>query len=224
MKYNKEQICEILGVAKVTLRNIETSHSLEERLSRKGYILLGKEKKGRNVYYNLAQESKEKEIYNNATEEVFKTKREEQFATYFLLRTKENAPIGKKDIAEQVGLSSKTISTFDKEMIKLNIIEEDGYYYFALEEGVPHQCTQAEYKKYWSNIYSISSYKTLHKMFEDGEITLNELKLAIEGKKELQKQTDTKYCYRIKKHKTNKENELYITISNCIEKIYKEAK
>ena len=227
MKCNKEQICEILGIAKRTLINMETNkkiEKLEERLDRKGYKLLGKEKKGRNVYYNLELVNPEKEVYSNIVKHSFGSDEEEKVATYFLFRTKENTPIGKKDIANSCGLSTSTVAKLDKEMIKLNIVEEDGYYYFSLEEGIPRQCTHAEYKKYWSNIYSITSYKTLHKMFEDGEITLNELKLAIEGKKELQKQTDAKYCYRMKKYKTNKENELYITISNCIKEIYKEEK
>ena len=221
MRCSKEDLACLLGVKKGTLINIEKNKQLEMRLEKKGYKLLGKEKAGRNVYYTLEQTSPEKEIYSNMVKYVFNAESEDKFADYFIVRTEnEGIPLGKKDVAKATDLSVKTIGRFDNKMLEAKIIEEDGYYYFVLENGVSYQCTHTEYKKYWSNMYSIKSYKNLHRMFEDGEITLNELKLAIEGKKELQKKTDLKYCYRIKRYKINKDNELYITAIDCIKSMY----
>lgn len=226
MEYNKDQVCEILGVAKRTLKNLETKNQLEERLDKKGYKLLGKEKKGRNVLYTIEQIDQEKEIYGNIVKYIFGSNQDDKVGDYFIARTEnDNTPIGLKDMSNHVGLSTKTISKLDKKMLDAKIICKDDFFYFCIDrtegnKAIVRECDKEGYKNFWKNTAYIKALGDLQKRYSNGEITLTELQVATLDLGSLIAVTENKYCYRVNKFKTNRENQLYQDIRDLVLSLY----
>lgn len=71
LELTRQQICDILGVTKSSLKKIENKGQLHKRLKEKGYDLVSKEKRGRNNYYVLEEislEEKQEAIKNSLCE------------------------------------------------------------------------------------------------------------------------------------------------------------
>ena len=226
MEYNKDQVCEILGVKKVTLRDIETNKKLEERLDRKGYKLLGKEKKGRNVYYNLELVNPEKEVYSNIVKHIFGSDEEEKVAEYFIDRTENtHIPLGLKDISEGCRLSTSTVAKLDKKMMEVKIIKRDDFFYFCIdrtegEQPIIRECDKEEYKNFWKNTAYIKALGDLQIRYNKGEITLTELQSSTLNLGSLIAVTERKYYYRVKRFKTDQSNKLYQDIKSLVLNLY----
>ena len=231
MRCSKEDLACLLGVKKGTLINIEKNKQLEMRLEKKGYKLLGKEKAGRNVYYTLEQTNPEKEIYSNMVKYIFNSDKEDEFAEYFILRTEnEGIPLGKKDIAEEIKLSTNTVSKFDDKMLKAKIISRDKFFYFCIERTkdektgalkvLVRECDEQEHNNFWKNTAYVKAFSDLQSRYVRGEITLNELQIASAGVGSTIAILENKYYYKVKKYKTNKNNQLYKDLRNLVIELY----
>lgn len=224
MKMDKKEVCKILNIKERTLKGIESKNQLKARLKEKGYNLVSKEKEGRKVFYNIEQINSNKEVYNNMVKYVYNTNKEKEFTKYFTLRTIVNntIPYSKADISNKIEVSKRTVTTWDNKLNDLQIISKDGYFYFCIdkEKGTIEQCTKEEYKNFWKNKSYIKAFKDLQIKYINGTIDLNQLTLAsaeIGGTIAL---IENKYYYRIKKYKTNTQNQLYKDTYNLIKAIY----
>lgn len=224
MKVDKEYICNLLNIKQRTLKTIEAENKLNERLEQKGYNLIEKIKEGRKVYYIIEQYNSNKEMYSNMVKYVFNTNKKEEFTKYFCLRTNENNnfPLSKSDISNKAEVSKRTITTWDNTLIDYNIISKDGYFYFCIdkENRTIKQCIKEEYKSFWRNTAYIKAFKDLQLKYINGTIDLNQLTLASAEIGASVALVTNKYYYRIKKYKTNTENQLYIDTFNLIKNIY----
>lgn len=225
IKVDKEYICSLLNITKRTLKNIENKNKLDERLKNKGYKLISKIKEGRRVYYNIEIEKENKELYNNIIKYLFNTNKEIEFSRYFYLRTSQdenNVILSKNDIANKTQVSNKTITKWDNKLIDNNIISKDGYFYFCInkENKTIKQCSVEEYKSFWKNTAYLKAFRDLQLKYIKGNIDLNQLTLASAEIGASIALVTNKYYYRIKKYKTNTENQLYIDIYNLIKNIY----
>lgn len=224
IKADKEYICNILNVKIRTLKTIENNKQLQERLKQKGYTLINKVKEGRKVYYNIEQLSNSKEVYSNMIKYVYKTNKEEEFTKYFTLRTCVNElyPLSKMDIADKSEVSKRTVSTWDNTLIDYNIISKDGFFYFCIDKDKQTitQCTIEEYKMFWRNTAYIKAFKDLQMKYINGTIDLTQLQLASAEIGASIALVNNKYYFRIKKYKTNKDNQLYIDTMELIKSVY----
>lgn len=224
IKVDKKFICQLLNVKQRTLKTIESSNKLDQRLQKIGYNLLEKIKEGRKVYYIIEQNNINKELYSNLVKYTYKTNKENEFSKYFSLRTSagENSLLSKSDISQISKVSKRTITTWDNTLIDYNIISKDGYYYFCIDKelNIIKQCTKEEYKSFWRNTAYIKAFKDLQMKYINGTIDLNQLTLASAEIGASIALVTNKYYYRIKKYKTNTENQLYIDTYNLIKAIY----
>ena len=84
IEFTRQDICDLLGVTKDTLKKIEQKSQLYNRLYKRGWILTEKIKRGRNAIYLLQQSNENKLQYSLICENNFNTKEYESFGKYFL--------------------------------------------------------------------------------------------------------------------------------------------
>jgi hypothetical protein len=223
IKVDKKGLCEILGLKESGLKTIIKRKQLDKRLDEQGYKLLEQIKEGRKVYYILEQTNNNKEVYNNMCKYIFNTNKPTSFKDFFISRTVfDNFVKSNKDLAELSNVSAKTISKWNNTLLDKNIIAKDGYFYFYIdkEHKTIKQCEKVEYNTFWRNKAISNSFKTLQSRYLKGEITLNELQIASAGLGATVALIENKYYYRIKKYKTNKDNQLYLDMLELIKAIY----
>ena len=113
---NKNELCKLLKIGKETLKDIEKAGRLEIRLDKIGYKLLNRYKVGRSIMYDIELVDSKKEKYVNLLNEKYKSKKTDEFKTYFKTRTKNSitdTPVSKKDVANMSNVSVNTISKWD---------------------------------------------------------------------------------------------------------------
>ena len=229
MKYDKMQLCELLGIKDAGLKTIIRRKQLEDKLNSIGYNLLEVVKEGRKNVYILEQININKHIYNNLCKVVYKSNKEESFKDYFLTRTNNNKDdnikdkiLSKKDISNISKVCGNTISKWDKVLLDKNIISKDGFFYFYIDitKHEIKQCSQDEYKSFWRNKAHLKSFTSLQHKYINGEITLSELQLSSAEIGATIALTENRYFYRTKKYNTNTENQLYIDTLELIKNIY----
>lgn len=172
----------------------------------------------------MEQENEYKEVYNNLIKNFYNTNKEIEFTKYFNLRTLTNElyPMNKADISEKVNVSTKTITKWDNTLINKKIISKDGFYYFCLDKDkrVIKQCSKEEYKNFWKNKAIENNIKQLEERYYKGEISIREM---LEENSDFTTKVNlisNKYYYRVKKYKTNENNQLYIDTYSLIKTIY----
>ena len=222
---DKKQLCnEILGIKERTLKQLELNDKLEERLNTKGYKLINKYKEGRKVYYELEQQSELKEIYSNLVSTVYRSRKEEEFTKYFQLRTSPNdkLPLNKADIGDKSNVSIWTVSKWDNILLDKGIISKDGFHYFCFNKDklIIKQCSEEEYKGYWKNRAIERNIEKLEKLYMSGERGFKDVLRANSDFTTKVNMMDNKYYFRIKKFRTNEDNQLYIDTLNLQIAIY----
>lgn len=224
MRVDKKGLCNILGVKNDALKVIERNGNLEKRLSDKGYNLIQKRKEGRKIYYEVEQVNESKNVYNNLLKYVYSINREEQFTKYFGLRTLTNDkfPLNKSDISNKVNISTKTITKWDNKLLDRKIISKDGFYYFYIDRdnGEIKQCSKEEYSGFWKNRAIENNIKRLIDKYDRGEISIIEMLRENSDFTTKINIIDNKYYFRVKKYKTNEDNQLYIDTWNLIKSVY----
>lgn len=126
---DKDGICEILGVTKISLKKIEKNNKLSHRLELMGYEFISKCSRGRGKksYYTIKQFDKEREEYINICKNIIKTTSYDEFAIYFMSRINNlNYPISNFDIGGQCKLSHRTVNRFDAKLKELKILIKNG--------------------------------------------------------------------------------------------------
>ena len=158
MKANRRELLNILGVKNSGLKTIENKKQLNKRLKDLGYKLIDKVKEGRQVFYILEQMEENKELHNKLIKHAYNTNKIEEFSDFFMMRTegiKKELKLTNKDISEAIGISNKTICKWNKTLLDKEIISQDGFYYFVIEniDGniSSRQTTKEEYSSYWKN-------------------------------------------------------------------------
>lgn len=201
---------ELLSVKNETLKQIEKRGQLEKRLDDKGYNFIEKIKEGRLSFYIVEKqeegEENNKMVLTNLIEHVYNTKEYLSFSEYFTIRYVfakvkwQGATVS--TIADKVGVSERTIKTWDKFLKEKGLIKQEGYYYYKkdMETFEEAEISEEEYNSYWRNKAFISAMKSLHNKYDKGEITFAELQLSILDSGEILKAVEGKYCFRVKKY------------------------
>ena len=70
----KQEICDILGVNKETLKKIEQKGQLSDRPKLKGYEFISNSKKGRNCEYTIVSYDENIKLYTDICDNLFETK------------------------------------------------------------------------------------------------------------------------------------------------------
>ncbi|MGN2337896.1 hypothetical protein ACTFIN_07180 [Clostridium cagae] len=228
IKLTRIELMEILNVKTSAMKKIEREEKLESRLNDKGYNLIEKKKDGTKNFYIVEKQSNgdNKELLTNIIQNCYKTKEYLTFSEYYTIRyvfAKMNwrgATI--KNIANYVGVHENTIMKWDKTLRKNEILKQDGYYYYKLdtETGEEIETDEWEYKIYWNNIKDIQAMKKIQGRYDNGEITFNELRIAISEYEETHKAVEGKYCFRVKKYLINELNLLCGDVWKLIKKCY----
>ncbi len=229
MKANRKEMLNILGVKDSGLKQIEARKQLNKRLKDLGYKLINKIKEGRQVFYILDQIEENKELHNKLIRHAYNTNKIEEFSDFFMMRTegiKRELKLTNKDISEVTGISNKTICKWNKTLLDKEIISQDGFYYFVIEniDGniSSRQTTKEEYSSYWKNKRDEAIYKELEYRFNRNEISFKEAMKLVKDIGAIQAATEGKYVYRIHKYLLNTENKLYIDTYELIKQAFKD--
>ncbi|NRT73616.1 helix-turn-helix domain-containing protein [Clostridium beijerinckii] len=208
IKATRQEIMEILGVTPRNLKEIEKKNQLQERLNANGYKFIEKVKKGRNYeyYMEIAENIDNGVLLKSVLENVFKVRKYLSFSEYYTIRyvfaKAKWQGASQSAIAEKVGVSERTISNWDNILKEKGLIKQDGYYYYKKDMNTfeEHQICEEEYSSYWRNKKYIKAMKSLQNRYDRGEITWEELCVAIAENEEIRRSVEGKYCFRIKKY------------------------
>ena len=111
MKINRNELMDILGIKNSGLKSIINRGQLNDRLTEKGYELIKTIKEGRKTLYEVKEINNSKNIYNGICKEMFKTKKEQEFAEYFFTRIlNTSTPITKELISKKVNVNKNTLT------------------------------------------------------------------------------------------------------------------
>lgn len=225
MKYNKQQIMDILQVKKEGLKTIEKKQQLYERLKEKGYVLNKKVKEGRQVYYIIDKDNDYKEILNNISLFMFNTNNDNLFSDYFLLRIFNiEKPITKELIANYCDINRKTVTKLDNKMIEHEILSKDGFFYIACDikdnkRSYRITCKE-EYNSYMKCNNVVNKRHRIIQKLKNNEIDEESALLMLDALTMYNEAIENKFVYKIHKFMLHKENELYKDIFNLIENTY----
>lgn len=227
LKINRKELRELLNIKESTLKQYINNNKLEHYLNNKGYKLIDTIKEGRSNFYII--EKLEIDIYTYYYDTIKCTynvnDNNDSFTKYYPARTLTNGniPISSKNLANYCGVSQKTINRWDNKLIELNIMSKDGFYYFCIDYDNKDikQVSKEEYSSYWRNCRAIKEYKNIEELFNNGTYTLRDVvELCTHIAKSESAIQGNKYYYRIKKYKTNAENNLYVETMDIIKMLY----
>ena len=238
MKINRKQLMEILGVKNSALKQIIRKNQLSKRLNEKGYELLKEYKEGRKTTYEIKEINNSKNIYNGICREMFRTKKEQEFAEYFftrILNTK--TPVTKELISDKVNVNKNTITKWDNKMLENGILElpndefkDLNYFYVAcdfkinketLKQERQYRLTDVkEYKELLKINKSIKMKKDVLEKFKAGKLTCEETNLLLDGITYNQIAKSQRIIYRVNKFSLVKNNELTKAIVGLIKELY----
>ena len=219
-------ILEILGVTNEALKKIISKKQLTERLKEKGYLLLETFKKGRKTLYKIEEVSQDKFKLNNIMEDLFNTtKDEKRHADYIAYRCVNiDRPLTKKHLSEKIGVSERTISKWDDNMIKYNLLAKDGFFYIAMdfnENGFEYRLTNKdEYKSFILNNLYIKEREKAYEEYDNNKISKIRLDMIIVSTTEQIKANYGKIVYKVSKYTLGKDKDIAILILKLIKKIY----
>ena len=157
---SKKEIAHLLGKSYGTVKNW-SEEKLAEQLLNNCYEILHIEKVGRKIEYTL--QYKETGIGDNIilwlTKE-YGIRKGREFKGYLdvrmVLSDKGECNMSKKIIAEQVGVSSKSVASWDELLKSLDILSDDGYTYIKAtgfaETYKEEVVSKEEYSNWWGNI------------------------------------------------------------------------
>ena len=218
MECDRNQLKEILGVSLNALKLIEKRNNLEHRLNKVGYTLIDKYKK-KNKYIYVIQKTNKK--LKQKISNMYNTNRADKFINYFNIRTIEQ-PKTIKEIAIESEVAEKTIIKWDNTLQDKRILSKDGFYYFKLDRSNNEiiEISKEEYKTFWKNKSYLKAFADLRKRYMEGEISLTELQLTSGDVAVIVSAIESKYCFKIKKYKVNR-NQLYADTRRIIDEYQK---
>ena len=218
MECDRNQLKEILGVSLNALKLIEKRNNLEHRLNKVGYTLIDKYKK-KNKYIYVIQKTNKK--LKQKISNMYNTNRADKFINYFNIRTIEQ-PKTIKEIAIESEVAEKTIIKWDNTLQDKRILSKDGFYYFKLDKSNNEiiEISKEEYKTFWKNKSYLKAFADLRKRYMEGEISLTELQLTSGDVAVIVSAIESKYCFKIKKYKVNR-NQLYADTRRIIDEYQK---
>lgn len=221
---NKKELCSLLNIGVETLKYIEKEGRLELRLNKIGYKLINRYKEGKSIMYIIELTKPSKGIYKQIVNDNYKTDKINEFTNYFKVRTdscKKQVPVGKKDIADISNVSVNTISKWDCYSINNKIIKEDDYYYLEIDfiNNKTFPITKDDYIEYWKSRTQSKVIEKLKSDYNIGLITLDQFTDKIIIATNLKQLSDNRFCFRVKKYKLNKDNELYKILTFFISKL-----
>jgi hypothetical protein len=223
MKLDRKQIADILNVQLKGLETIETRKQLQDRLKDANYKLIKKIKEGRNNYYIVEKlkgvNQQKKKLYNDICKYAYKTNRPNQFGIFFKVRTGcSDQAITNKELSELTQIGTKTLTKWNDCLLDKGIIVKDGFFYFYISmDKKIRQCSKEEYKTFWKNKKRFKKREQLQERYLNGEITLNQYTDKVEDYAAAKFYVESKYYYRIKKYKTNTDNQLYIDTNELLD-------
>lgn len=228
LKFSMEDLVLLLGSRSSTISHMEKRGTLKKNLEAKGYEWVSKIREGRKVYYILNREdtSQDAILLTNIIQNCYKTTNYVPFSAFYTIRyvfakaNWEGATV--KKIAEYVGVHENTILKWDKLLKESGVLSQDGYYYYKLDLSTYEEVSIShwEYKSYWNNRRDISAINKLQTRYDNGEITFNELRIALSELEETHKAVEGKYCFRVKRYIINEMNILSKDIWKLIKKCY----
>ena len=218
MECDRNQLKVILGVSLNALKLIEKRNNLEHRLNKVGYTLIDKYKK-KNKYIYVIQKTNKK--LKQKISNMYNTNRADKFINYFNIRTIEQ-PKTIKEIAIESEVAEKTIIKWDNTLQDKRILSKDGFYYFKLDKSNNEiiEISKEEYKTFWKNKSYLKAFADLRKRYMEGEISLTELQLTSGDVAVIVSAIESKYCFKIKKYKVNR-NQLYADTRRIIDEYQK---
>lgn len=218
MECDRNQLKDILNISLNALKLIEKRNTLEYRLNRVGYTLIDKYKKKNKYIYVIQKTNKN---LKQKISKMYSTNRADKFISYFNIRTIE-LPITIHEIAIRVEVSEKTIIKWDNILQDKRILSKDGFYYFKLDRNSNEitEISKEEYKSFWKNKAYLKAFADLRKRYMEGEISLTELQLTSGDVAVIVSAIESKYCFKIKKYKVNR-NQLYADTRRIIDEYQK---
>ena len=153
VKKSKKEICELIGVKIGGLKSIEHRGKLSDRLLSVGYQLVDKRIEGEAgkqqtwFYMEYRGSMSDEEIYNTMIDNLILRERDERgefmenktkvikerkkFGKYLDVRVNHSdTPISQKEIADVIGISTVTLSKWEKIAHDNKLISTDGCFYF----------------------------------------------------------------------------------------------
>lgn len=226
LRLTRQQICEILGVAKSGLKTIENKNQLAQRLNDKGYKLLEKQKVGRNNVYVVEQFNSRVGDYTNICNYVMNTNEYDKFADYYLYRTcNVQIPITQGEICKLVGINKNTLTKWDKKMVECEILGKEGFWYIAREynfETKKHSyylTCEEDYKNFMKTYSKISKKKKLMENYKKGLIDDDTFLLALDTINDSEEYIKQRIVYKVNKYCWYAGG-LSEELSNLIEELY----
>lgn len=238
MKINRNELMDILGIKNSGLKSIINRGQLNNRLIEKGYELIETIKEGRKTLYEVKEINNSKNIYNGICKEMFKTKKEQEFAEYFFTRIlNTSTPITKELISKKVNVNKNTLTKWDNKMVENGIlslpsneINELNYFYVACDFEIDKETlTQKrhyrltdirEYKNFMRTNKNCNMKDEVLKEFKAGNLTEDQTVLLLDGITYNQIAKSQKIVYRVNKFNLVKNNELTNFIVELIKELY----
>lgn len=227
IEFTRQDICDLLGVTKDTLKKIEQKSQLYDRLYKRGWILAGKTKRGRNSIYLLQQSNENKLQYSLICENNFNTKEYESFGKYFLYRIYNlDQPITRNILAKLCEVCVETIRKWDGLMVENNILGKDGWYYLKRirdkeTNNFKWELTcKEEFESYRRSSRLVKKISEVKNLYIENKIDLDtytELIRSIEGHSCV---LEEKAIYKVSKFYLKQDKELYEEIKSLIYKTY----
>ncbi|WP_291626017.1 hypothetical protein [Clostridium sp.] len=215
LELTRQQICDILGVAKSGLKTIENKNQLSTRLEQKGYEFINKVKVGRNAFYIIAKKNEDMELYTSICENIFNTKLYKEFGEYFMYRTyNTKEPLTRKFISEKSGVCANTVRRWDEIMVNMEILGKDGYYYIAREkldeDKYKYRLTcKEEYNSYCKSSRLVAKRNEIKEKYIANKISLDEYTELVSAISAHWSVMEDKFVYRVSKYYLKEDKELY---------------
>lgn len=220
---SKEEVMNILCIKSTAFKNIIKTNTLSKRFKEKGYKYIERFKEGRVYKYKVIKENSCKELLSNITKSMFDTNKVLEFGDYVMYR-KDNVdlPITKELLSELCTVSRKTISKWDDKMIEHGLMTKDGFFYVAKDFDdngniFRYRLTDKyEYQSYIRNSRFSKMKESIAEKYKKGDITYDDMELAIVGINEFAKSIEHKFVYRVSKFTIENNN---ILLNQIIELI-----
>lgn len=211
-KINKKEIAELLGKSYPTIKRWK-EEKLQEELKKNCWVVVNKEKIGREVIYTLEYQEQDFNI-NVYMEGEFNVKNGENFMNYSkerLENAENNIPATRKEICEKTGTATATAKRYDKKLIQKEVIKEDDYYYIKKEGDKKTIVTEEEYKSFWRKNRAIEIvFEQLEERVKQKEITLKEYNYLYE---ELRERYHLFY-FKVRRYLVNENSVIFKLIKN----------
>ena len=226
MKLTTEQVANLLSVKVCSVNKLKQQGLLYPRMEEVGYKIVYEYKLGRNIYYETKDVPVSmQEFYKNTFGTDFK-----DFYKYYLRRTSlargtkvsiENV-LSKQVLAEELGVTRKTISRWDNKLQELGIISESGYIYVRVisKPDKKRYITSVEdYDNFCKNKKAVKELDDiLESAYRKGNMSFHTLKCAYKDNNSWKEELTESYVYRVKTFLLNSDNSIHVAIKPIMEK------